>query len=872
MDIFVVKRLRSFFGQMGASRRSYVSSLFLILSVAMVASCTSGDRTKLDSVVLPSVAEMSPDANVDDLTIVNITTSHPVEPVSRSEKFEITFDILDTVARNLQLPYLSRLDANGFLEGYVGVGISVDALFTDPEGNTFRQPAFYYQQFVDEIRDDEPWLYPTDEYAWKVRFAPDQVGTWKYRLIAQDASGEYESAEEAFEVVDSSRKGFVRVSSRDPRYFEFEDGTPFVGLGYNLAMDMLYDDDVLAQMSADKVNFVRAWLSPFNIFGSAWTSWEMMPGHYDGYLPRVPALPFESGSGAPMAIRWFLSQGNEWYEACAHIGHTQPSPAIKPETDYLIRAKYVSDGIIGPRDPNHSKFGFIIKLGGWADECSRASGPDDPEWAVVEPITDYGTESEDWRYVTGVWNSGANNFLPRFYMSLENVSSGSVFVESIEVIEMIGGTVDDPILVGPNMIDKYAPEEHLYMAQRPSYRMDRIVDQLSDHDIYLRPVLLEKGDYLFSKIDPFGDVLYEDDIAHFYGSREVNAVRWLQQAWWRYVQARWGYSPNIHSWELLNEGDPWLPEHYQLADEFGKYMKCQVFGVPVDATDGAKCDYHHPNGHMVSTSTWNSFPRDEFWANPAYPNVDFADGHQYITENDPNFGDAAKATYDVSMTYGAKEAGGAGKPLIRGETGFVEADTDPPSQRLKADDEGIWLHNLIWAGINPGGLIESYWYVDTHIYSQNEDGSVNFDHRPHFRAYYDFIKDVPLNNGHFRDANAVASDERLRAWGQKDLVNNTAHLWIQNSTHTWLNVVSDTDAMADASGTVSISGLAPGMYAVERWDTYHGAITEVEHVEAIDVGGDGNFEIMFDVSLDVEDGAELIKPDIAVKIYPAATH
>ena len=392
-------------------------------------------------------------------------------------------------------------------------------------------------------------------------------------------------------------------------------------------------------------------------------------------------------------IRWFLSQDGDWYEPCAHVGHTQPSPAIKPETDYLIRAKYVTQEIVGPRDPNSSNFGFVIKVGGWADECSRASRPDDPDWSVVEPITDYGTVSESWSYVTGAWNSGANNFLPRFYMALENVSRGSVFVESVEVIEMVGGMVDDPILAGPNMIDKYSPEEHLYMAQRPSYKMDKIVDQLNDYDIYIRPVILEKGDYLFGKLDPFGNALYEDDVTHFYGSREVDAVRWLQQAWWRYLQARWGYSSSIHSWELLNEGDPWLPAHYQLADEFGKFMKCRVFGVPVDSSDRARCDYHHPNGHMVSTSTWNSFPRDEFWANPDYPNVDFADGHQYITESDSNFGDAAEATYDVSMTYGAKQVGGAGKPVIRGETGFVEADTAPPSQQLKADEEGIWLHN-----------------------------------------------------------------------------------------------------------------------------------------------------------------------------------
>lgn len=240
----------------------------------------------------------------------------------------------------------------------------------------------------------------------------------------------------------------------------------------------------------------------------------------------------------------------------------------------------------------------------------------------------------------------------------------------------------------------------------------------------------ERNGWIFNPIDDKGNFTSEASNSHLCGNwLQPTKVRWLQQACWRYLQARCGYSTRIHSWELLNEGDPWNSQHYTLADEFGKYMH-----------------QFAPNDHLVSTSNWHSFPKDRFSANPDYPDVDFADLHCYIRESDSVFTDAAHATYDVSVQYGAQQPGGAGKPVIRGETGFVFNGSEPLTNQLHNDTEGIWLHNFIWGGINGGGLIESYWYENVHIYGQDSD------HRHHYSAYYNFIKDIPLSNGHYEDA------------------------------------------------------------------------------------------------------------------------
>ena len=95
----------------------------------------------------------------------------------------------------------------------------------------------------------------------------------------------------------------------------------------------------------------------------------------------------------------------------------------------------------------------------------------------------------------------------------------------------------------------------------------------------------------------------------------MTAVRWLQQSYWRYSQARWGYSPSIQSWELLNEGDPFNDRHYTLADEFAKYM--HQFG---------------PDSHLVSPSFWHSFLGTSFGLILAYHNIDLRHPHHYIAK------------------------------------------------------------------------------------------------------------------------------------------------------------------------------------------------------------------------------------------------
>ena len=145
--------------------------------------------------------------------------------VGRYEKFELTFD-------------LSRDVTNPFDPDQ----IRIDATFLDPGGKATTVPAFYHQDFVRRLSNDREELVPVGAGTWKVRFAPVVVGTHSYYLTVQHnpdrrAHGEpaqLTTGKRTFECVDSPSRGFVRVSKKDPLYFEFDNDTWFYPIGHNV--------------------------------------------------------------------------------------------------------------------------------------------------------------------------------------------------------------------------------------------------------------------------------------------------------------------------------------------------------------------------------------------------------------------------------------------------------------------------------------------------------------------------------------------------------------------------------------------------------------------------------------------------------------
>lgn len=143
--------------------------------------------------------------------------------------------------------------------------------------------------------------------------------------------------------------------------------------------------------------------------------------------------------------------------------------------------------------------------------------------------------------------------------------------------------------------------------------------------------------------------------------------------------------------------------------------------------------------------------------------------------------------------------------------------------RLADDRDGVWLHKLTWARLGPGGVYPLYWYTEN-IFANNLHAI--------YGAWRRFMADIPLTNGRYADAEAVADHPDLRVIGQKDREAGRAHLWIDNRRHTWRAVV-DGEPVPAIEGTVRLTLGRPGaVYRITWYATVTGEPLGVERLTA----------------------------------------
>jgi len=200
-------------------------------------------------------------------------TLDQIVPVKRYEKLELRVDLRATY----QNPY----DPDE---------VDLWAEFTSPAGKAWKIWGFY---------NPSSW-----SSLWMVRFAPDEIGTWRVIVKVRDREGTAESEERDIPVLASDHRGFVRVAA-NKRYFRFDDGTPFYGVGlwYNDSYE-LFDqgqitEEALNALARQGANFISFFHSPLETMGTGL-------GRYDenraGRLDRV----FEWCEKRNMQISWNL--------------------------------------------------------------------------------------------------------------------------------------------------------------------------------------------------------------------------------------------------------------------------------------------------------------------------------------------------------------------------------------------------------------------------------------------------------------------------------------------------------------------------------------------------------------------------------------
>ncbi len=138
------------------------------------------------------------------------------ENVPQYEKFELRFQ-LNRVFHNPYDPY----------------EIDVSLEWVTPNGQRMRHPGFFLEPWELIWRGEEEVAVHTGKPLWCVRISPQETGVHTWRLVAKTVTEKAE-VNGRFTCVPGTSRGFVRISPRDPRYFEFSDGSFYFPIGHNL--------------------------------------------------------------------------------------------------------------------------------------------------------------------------------------------------------------------------------------------------------------------------------------------------------------------------------------------------------------------------------------------------------------------------------------------------------------------------------------------------------------------------------------------------------------------------------------------------------------------------------------------------------------
>jgi hypothetical protein len=103
---------------------------------------------------------------------------------------------------------------------------------------------------------------------WKVRFSPNETGTWTYRLIATDIGGTDSSDASIFEATSSGYHGWIRVSPDNPRYLMHDDGTSFYGVGVYYPWGVNNGTGGLGKFTTYGMNIFGYWNSTYDGSGN----------------------------------------------------------------------------------------------------------------------------------------------------------------------------------------------------------------------------------------------------------------------------------------------------------------------------------------------------------------------------------------------------------------------------------------------------------------------------------------------------------------------------------------------------------------------------------------------------------------------------
>ncbi len=141
--------------------------------------------------------------------------------------------------------------------------VRLSAIFTSPSGQKRTIDGFFMWDL--SINPQNGNLSTNSEKGeFRIRFAPDEVGTWTYEVQLEDHFGSTAVAAESFQCTANTQpenKGFVR--SNQTNFLNFDNGEQYIAIGENICWhnDNAYLDyrDWLTKLKEQGGNFFRLW-------------------------------------------------------------------------------------------------------------------------------------------------------------------------------------------------------------------------------------------------------------------------------------------------------------------------------------------------------------------------------------------------------------------------------------------------------------------------------------------------------------------------------------------------------------------------------------------------------------------------------------
>jgi hypothetical protein len=685
--------------------------------------------------------------SVPEKSSARIGTITPLSAsVPRYGKFEIAFTI-STTATNFYFPYDPAAPYNER-------GVTVDMLIKNPSGVEKTVPCFYYQP-VDAN------LTPVGQPDWRCRYAPETIGVWRYRVRLIDAIGQAESAEQSFSVTASSNRGFVRVSPTDSRYFEFNDGTPFLAPLINVEWGN----------PLNSLNQIRANIPRWGQNGVRFVRW-FPTGESGNYF----VVPY----GDELKMSW-------------GFGPAPTSAVADPlyADQFVFQPYYYSNQSINATPGARYRLTLRAKVAG-----SKVFRPQ--LGSTVKEI-----RASDWSTHTLEFTNGSQTSLTVWlrdgYSESDN-TPGAIYVHEVTLQRDETGQGG----WGANLLTRGDADTYKFIDQVGAARLDEVMRLSEQYGVYHKLALFHKNDQVIGVLKADGSVTPNWDINNFY-SQDGAVPRWLQKAYARYFVARWSYSTALHSLELGNE-NMLTTQSYEAAYSVLGYIKSIA-----------------PRYILLTNSFWGYFV-DPYWLSPRYgPLMDYADKHWYARSGstDPELvstvvNDTAANVRECQKRFQVYRTGYPyNKPIVRGETGvWASNGYDPLNLGAGA---ATYYHKQVWAQM--GDQCAGEWYTDAinqiNLWGEYLRYEQFLQGEPLTNGRY---VDIASDNGAIAIANTTGT---ARAWGKLDATAGRGLLWIDNAADTWRRV-ADGLSVTPATASLEISGLPNGTYQITWFNTASG--------------------------------------------------